>query len=135
MKEAAEKVVHLLRHQTLHEDEHEETFYELFYDLILAVVFIKLSYLKYNMTFSGVLTVFVIYANFWSCYNLFVVYVSMFHCDDTLHRIYYIAHITTSVAMMLSIENPHFNFFNFKYMVTYHSLPNFILFSLSLRSC
>ena len=52
------------RDQRVHEDAHEETFFELFYDLILVVVFIKLSYLKYDMTIDGVLTVGAVFANF-----------------------------------------------------------------------
>lgn len=107
---------------------HEETFYELFYDLVLAVAFIKLSYLKYNMSLSGMATGFAIFANFWSCYSLFVVYVAMFHINDVTHRIYYIAHIATSIGMVISIGNSQFNFFNFKYMVS-NSLFLFTLFN------
>jgi len=117
IEEAKTKSMRLLRPQSLLEDYHEETFYELFYDLILAVVFIKLSYLKYDLTFEGALSVGALFANFWSCWSLLNVYVSMLHTEDVLHRAYYVAHIIASFFMAISIQNPEFTTFNFHYMV------------------
>ena len=49
----------------LHHHHHEETFWELFYDLIIVVVFIKLGYIKYEVTAFGFMTTLSIFLNFW----------------------------------------------------------------------
>jgi hypothetical protein len=63
-------VVMLNRDPVVHEEPHRETFFELFYDLIMVVVFIKLSFLKYNLSAEGLFAVFAFFANFWSCWSL-----------------------------------------------------------------
>jgi hypothetical protein len=78
-----------------------------------------LSYLKYDLTFQGALSVGALFANFWSCWSLLNVYVTMLHTEDVLHRFYYVAHIITSFFMAISIQNPEFTTFNFHYMVTH----------------
>jgi len=77
------------REQKVHEDTHEETFFELFYDLILVVVFIKLSYLKYDLSVEGIVTVGAIFANFWSCWSLMNCYVTMVRCLICLYIFMY----------------------------------------------
>jgi hypothetical protein len=98
---------------------HEESNYELFYDALLVVVIVKLSYMQqHDLTASGLLITGALFANFWSCWNLLNTYVTMLHTDDLVHRVYYLLHIVTSMAMIVSIHNPEFTFFNVKYMVT-----------------
>jgi len=77
MSSVQQLTLKVARDQKVHEDTHEETFFELFYDLILVVVFIKLSYLKYDLSIEGMLTVAAIFANFWSCWSLMNCYVTM----------------------------------------------------------
>jgi hypothetical protein len=116
-EEAHHKIVTVRKDPALLEEPHEETFFELFYDLILVVVFIDLGYLKYNMTASGLLTVAVIFSNFWSCWSLMNCYATMLHTEDMLHRVYYVAHITTSFIMAITIQHPSHDFFNYSAMV------------------
>jgi low temperature requirement protein LtrA len=111
------KIVSIRREPMLLEEPHEETFFELFYDLILVVVFIKLSYLKYDMTGSGILTVAAIFSNFWSCWSLMNCYATMLHTEDMIHRLYYVFHITASFIMAITIQHPSYSFFSYHQMV------------------
>ena len=43
----------------------QETYFEGFYDLIIVVVFIKLGYIKYEVTAFGFMTTLSIFLNFW----------------------------------------------------------------------
>ena len=55
----------LLKGRKVHEENHDETYFELFYDLIIVVVFIKLGYIRYEVTSFGFFTTFAIFLNFW----------------------------------------------------------------------
>jgi ribosomal protein L17 len=116
-EEINHKLVTVRREPTLLEEPHDETFFELFYDLILVVVFIKLSYLKYDMTVNGILTVAAIFSNFWSCWSLMNCYATMLHTEDMIHRLYYVFHITASFIMAITIQHPSYSFFSYHQMV------------------
>lgn len=105
------------RKPQLLEEPHEETFFELFYDLLIVAAFSKLSYLKYDMTLNGILTVAAIFSNFWSCWSLMNCYVTMLHTEDMVHRFYYVGHITASFVMAITVDHPDHSFFHYSSMV------------------
>ncbi|KAJ1456108.1 hypothetical protein M885DRAFT_616638 [Pelagophyceae sp. CCMP2097] len=132
------KRVAVARAPKFHDEPHDETFWELFYDVILVVVFIKLSYVKYELNASGLATVGGLFANFWSCWSLLNIYVTMLHGNDLLHRAYYSFHIARTGAevgttqhgpraactffMALYLGHANWAFFNFKEQAYYISI-------------
>jgi low temperature requirement protein LtrA len=82
----------------------EETFFELFYDLIIVVVLMKLSYLKNDFTWTGFFTDVALFSNFWSCWSMLNVYVTMAYQEDGLHRAYFVLHITAACVMCIFVE-------------------------------
>mmetsp|Transcript_50693 Transcript_50693/g.64944 ORF Transcript_50693/g.64944 Transcript_50693/m.64944 type:complete len:1082 (-) Transcript_50693:161-3406(-) len=106
----------------LHIHSHEETFFELFYDLIIVVVLMKLSFLKNDFTWIGFWTVVAIFSNFWSCWSMLNIYVTMGHQEDGLHRLYYAFHLTAACIMCVFTEHPDHSFFSFSTQAYYFTL-------------
>jgi hypothetical protein len=92
--------------------------------LIALPVFLKcvyapprllLPFSQYDFTWFGFWTVVAIFSNFWSCWNLLNIYVTMVHQEDAVHRVYYSLHVMMSFVMCMACEHPMFSFFDFGY--------------------
>jgi hypothetical protein len=70
---------------------------------------------QYEFTWFGFWTVVAIFSNFWSCWMLLNLYITMAHQEDAVHRLYYSLHVVMSFVMCMATEHPMFSFFDFGY--------------------
>jgi len=62
------------------------------------------------------------FANFWSCWALLNIYVTMVHQEDGLHRMFYGLYTMMAFVMCISTEHPDHSFFDYPTQAFFHAL-------------